>query len=324
MFSLLGRFPQSARISRSGRGVEGSRREILRCDPVAPPAREAKHDAMKILRTRRTHPSPTTRNGEAVARDAGLPRGRPLLAGLLVLAAALLALAPAALAAETRTYLKNQSYGPAGGAGNEGPANHYPETVSVSGVPGTVTKVTLTVVDLFATADLDMALVGPNGAKVMLMSDACASGAANAANWTFDDAGFAFVNPGSCPAGSRALVKPTNFGPPDDDDLTVAGGPTGPFGNSLAAFNGISPNGDWKLFMFDDNPVAQGWGMPAFALNLEIEPPPPTIVTVQVPVPVPAKAAKTGKRARALAKCKSKPTKQARERCRANARKQPV
>jgi len=251
-------------------------------------------------------------------------------------------LAPAgAAAAETRTYLNTDAQFPSGNGGLGGPSVRYPSTVSVAGVAGTVTKVTLTTIDLSANADLDMALVGPNGAQVMLMSDVCATKSAAHAYWTFEDAAPIFVSQLSCPATQRLSVRPTN-NEPESDNLAVDGGPSGPFTNSLAAFAGISPNGDWKLFMIDDDPTGTlGFEMDGFALNLEVEPPPPAppliqtvtvpgperTVTVTVPAPTPqapTKAAKTGKRAAALAKCKTKKTAKLRAKCRAAARKLPI
>ena len=256
-------------------------------------------------------PAATSRSG------ASLRRLWPL--------AALLALAvlwPASAGAETRTFLNLEGFGPTEGGGTVGPADNYPGTVSVSGVAGTVTKVTLTMMEFTSNEDLDMALVGPNGAQVMLVSDAC-SGGASRQTWTFDDAAPGFINAGSCPSLQRISVRPTNYGDPEDDDLSPKGGPTGPFSNSLAVFNGISPNGDWKLFLIDDTNGTVGFFLSAFALQLEVQPPPPpppTIVTVQVPVQIQP----TGKRAKALAKCKKKPTAEAKKRCRSNARKLPV
>ena len=257
----------------------------------------------------------------------------PLLIALLLLAA----LAPAgAAAAETRTFLNTEGFGPSEGAGTIGPANHYPGTVAVSGVPGTVTKVTLTAIELNANSDLDMALVGPNGAQVMLMSDVCGTTSAQREVWTFDDLAFPFVSQLSCPFGQLTSVRPTN-NEPESDNLAVNGGPTGPFTNSLSAFDGISPNGAWKLFMLDDHAGVDGFEMRAFALNLEIEPPPPPAPTIQTVIvagpstssgsstPAPkATPTKTGQRAAALAKCKTKKTAKKRAKCRAKAQKLPV
>ena len=248
------------------------------------------------------------------------------LLGLLVAGLLLIALTPAAAEAESHTFLNLQGYGPGEAAGTVGAANNYPGTVTVSGLGGTVTKATVTVLELTTHGgQLDMALVGPNGANVMLMSDACESPTVRE-YWTFDDAAAVFVPSGNCGApGQRLLVKPTNYGDPDLDQLAVKGGPVGPYLNSLSVFNGISPNGAWKLFMLDDAADEVGFEMSGWALNLEVAPPPapPTIVTVEVPS-APAPPTATGKRARALAKCKKKPQQMAKKRCRANARKLPL
>ena len=200
-------------------------------------------------------------------------------------------------------------------------------------MPGTVTRVTLTAIELNAGGDLDMALVGPNGAQVMLMSDACRTTSAQREIWTFADDAPIFVPQLSCTFGQTISVRPTNYEP--ESDNFGPQGPAGPFTNSLSAFDGISPNGAWQLFMIDDSPAVVGFEMSAFALHLEVEPPPPapptTIVeTVTVPGPPvlvpspPIRAKKTGKRAAALAKCKKKKAKAKRVKCRAKARKLPV
>jgi hypothetical protein len=245
--------------------------------------------------------------------------------------------APAgAAAAETRTFLNTEGFGPSEAGGTIGPATHYPGTVEVAGVPGTVTGVTLTAIELNAGGELDMALVGPNGAQVMLMSDACRTTSAQREIWTFADDAPIFVPQLSCTFGQTISVRPTNYEP--ESDNFGPKGPPGPFTNSLAAFDGISPNGAWQLFMIDDSAGVVGCEMRAFALHLEIEPPPPTpppapiVQTVLVPGPAtapaptaaPKRAKKTGKRAAALAKCKLKKTKAKRVSCRAKARKLPL
>jgi hypothetical protein len=267
-------------------------------------------------------------------------RAKVTAASLGALALGLAVFAPAASAAtETRSFLNMEGFKPSLNAEDFGPANHYPGKVVVSGVPGTVTKVSLTTIDLTATQDLDMALVGPNGAQVMLISDACSAETVDHETFTFEDAAFEFA-PTGCVTGQTKSYKPTNLGPIGigDDNLALGGGPSEPFSNSLAVFNGISPNGEWKLFLTDDAEGLGGFSMVGFTLNLQIEPPPPappappTIVTVPVPTPVaapavppvPTKAAKTGKRAAALARCAKKKTSKARQACRVKARKLPV
>jgi hypothetical protein len=266
---------------------------------------------------------------------------RPWL--LFALLVSLAALWPAAAGAETRTFVNLDELFPSEGTVG-GPAPKFPSAITVSGVPGTVTAVRVTTAPLDSASpdDIDMALTGPNGQTVALMSDACGEypNGFKGQYFTFDDAAPTFLsNNGPCPSFQKASYLPSNYlgGAPEPEDFSANGGPEGPFGNKLAALAGGSPNGDWKLWVLDDDSLGyNGFTMRAWVLTLEVTPPPPpppTIVTVQVPVPTPAAtsaptppptSAPTGKRAQAMAKCKSKPNQQAKKRCRSNARKLPV
>jgi hypothetical protein len=231
-----------------------------------------------------------------------------------------LALLPAASRAETRTFLDTTSLFPTGGALTEGPANEYPSSIGVSGLSGTVTKVTVTLVGFDSTSpdDIDAAIVGPNGQQVMLISDACGhtdSHKFEGNSWTFDDAASTFVSSVGCSSFQEASFRPSNYGDPADDDLSVNGGPAGPYLNSLSLLAGGTPNGAWKLFVFDDSSSYHGFDISAWALHLEIQPPPPatqgntptTSGTAAVPVTVKkCKKKKPGKKAAAAKKCKKK------------------
>jgi hypothetical protein len=253
---------------------------------------------------------------------------------------ALLALAvlwPASVGAETHTFVNYDANSPKDGAATEGPSLKFPSTIAVGGVAGTVTEVKVTTAPLRSTSpdDLDMALTGPNGQSVMLMSDSCGEFPNVLENdyFTFEDGAPGFLsNNGPCPSHQRAAFRPSNYlgSAPEPEDFSGLGGPES-FVNNLGALAGGSPNGDWRLWLFDDNAFGySGFGLGAWVLTLEVTPPPPlpppapTIVTVQVPVQAQVQPQATGKRAKALAKCKSKPTQEAKKRCRSNARKLPV
>lgn len=268
-----------------------------------------------------------------------MARRCPLLLSLCLLLAA--SAPAAAAAAESRTFLNLDREFPVGDAnGLFGPAVHYPSTIEVAGVAGTVTKVTATVIGLDSASpdDIDMALVGPGGGRVMLMSDACGANprTLSAETFTFDDAAPTFLSDnGPCAPGQVASFRPSNYEDPELDDLaTEGGGPPPPYSNALADLAGGSPDGSWQLFVLDDNKAGYvGFGFDAWALRLEIEPPPPappappTTQTVVVPGPAPAPVvvpAKTGRRAAALARCRSKKTRAKRAGCRAKARKLPL
>jgi hypothetical protein len=242
---------------------------------------------------------------------------------LCVLAAALFiaALFPAAAGAETRSFVNVFNLFPTGGALTNGPANKYPSSIAVSGVAGTVTNATVTLIGLSSSSpdDIDAVIVGPNGQKVMLMSDACGVNPSSLQddNWTFDDSASTFLSDGG-PCGAFQFqdesFRPTNYENPDLDDLTPGGGPAGPYLNSLSLLAGGSPDGAWNLFVFDDNASFHGFDLSAWALNLEIQPPPAG----------PAAPQATGQQAAALAKCKAKKTKKARRKCRQKAQSLPL
>lgn len=225
--------------------------------------------------------------------------------------------------AETSTFANLTPLSPEGGAGNVGPANQYPSSITVSGLPGTVTKATVTLIDYDSANadDTDMVITGPNGAQVMLMSDACGINLADN-DFTFDDSAQTFLsNNGPCASGQMASFKPSNYlgAELEPDDLTVnpeggaLPGPAPPYVNALSSFNGASPDGAWNLFMLDDNAGAGvGFDVDGWALTLEVQP------------PVPATPAATGERDAALKKCKAKKSKKARRKCKQKARALPL
>ncbi len=155
---------------------------------------------------------------------------------------------------------------PAGApAATSGAASPYPSNISVSGIAGTVSKVTVTLTSMSHTFpdDVDILLVGPAGQKIILMSDAGGSNDLVNNTLTFDDAGPAL--PDSAVIGSGTF-RPTNF---DTSDTFPAPAPAGPYGSLLAAFNGTNPNGTWSLYAFDDAGVDSGSIAGGWRLNFQ-------------------------------------------------------
>ena len=131
---------------------------------------------------------------------------------------------------------------------DHGQATNYPSTLTVSGITGTVSKVTVTIRQLTHTfpEDIDMLLVGPAGQKVVLMSDAGAGHAISGRTLTFDDAAAALPFTTAITSGSyHAMDYPPG-------DTLPAPAPAGPYGTNLSAFNAVNPNGTWSLYVFDD------------------------------------------------------------------------
>src|SRR5829696_5862537 len=195
--------------------------------------------------------------------------------GCAAVAFVAVALTPATAGAETRQFFNADQQYPSQGGELVGPSTRYPSTISVAGLAGTVTRVTVTVFIAGSSSpdDIDMAIVGPNGQQVMLMSDSCGENpqALSDATWTFTDAAQTFVsNGGPCP-NSPQTYKPSNYDDPSLDNLGVSGGPAPPYLNALSLLAGGSPNGDWRLFVLDDNAAYVGFSIIGWALTLEIE-----------------------------------------------------
>lgn len=147
-------------------------------------------------------------------------------------------------------------------AGNKGKGSPYPSSISVNGVNGTVSKITVTLVGLAHTFpdDLDLLLVGPGGQTVMLVSDAGGATPFSGLTMTVDDAAGETQFDDEPLTGGVYL--PTDYDTATDAFPSPA--PAGPFGTSLAVFNGSSPNGTWSLYTQDDQnqdsgELAQGW-----------------------------------------------------------------
>ena len=144
-----------------------------------------------------------------------------------------------------------------------GSAAPFPSSINVSGLTGTVQKVTATLSGYthgFAD-DVDVLLVGPAGQKVILMSDSGGGGAPSGITLTFDDAAATAV-PDGAPIVSGTF-RPANY-EGTANDVFAAPAPAGPYSTVLAAFNGTSPNGTWQLFVRDDftgfsGGVSGGW-----------------------------------------------------------------
>jgi subtilisin-like proprotein convertase family protein len=153
--------------------------------------------------------------------------------------------------------------------GGIAPATPYPSTINVSGVTGKVTKVTV-FLDNFSHSfpgDVDIALIGPGGQRLLLMSDLGGGTDAVNADLTFDDAGAAFGA-----AIVTGTFKPANSA---TADVFPAPGPAGTFPDPqlLSVFNNLNPNGTWSLFVVDDAGTDGGSISGGWRLNLTIESP---------------------------------------------------
>lgn len=163
---------------------------------------------------------------------------------------------------------------------DNGTANPYPSSITVSNVNGTVTKVTVTLTDVRHDYpdDVDILLVGPNGKGVELLSDAGAGNGESkltGARLTFDDAA-AQSAPDNSPLNPTGIYKPSNY---EGSDFFASPAPAGPYETTLtAAFAGSDPNGTWSLYVVDDgSPDAGSIG----SWILKIQTTAPTISQIQ-------------------------------------------
>jgi subtilisin-like proprotein convertase family protein len=146
-------------------------------------------------------------------------------------------------------------------SGTAGNANPYPSIINVSGLTGPITDVKVIINGLSHTSpdNIDLLLVGPNGETIMLMSDAGGPHDVTDMNITFDDAASSYLPNGSVLISGS--FKPTNHngnGGPNDSFPTPA--PAGPYGSLLSIFDGTDPNGNWRLFVVDDQGVSSDPG----------------------------------------------------------------
>jgi len=147
-----------------------------------------------------------------------------------------------------------------------GPANPYPSTITVTGLTGPIIKVTATLNDLTHTFpdDIDILLVGPDGiTNTILMSDAGGEADIASVTLTFDDLAANFL-----PDDSQLVsgtFKPSNYQTPPEDFPVGAPPPSAIVG--LSNFNGMNPNGTWKLFIADDGEDDTGF-ISSWALSI--------------------------------------------------------
>jgi uncharacterized repeat protein (TIGR01451 family) len=129
-----------------------------------------------------------------------------------------------------------------------GRASPYPSSLYVTGVPGRVRDITVTlrVVSHTYTADIVALLVGPDGQSVVLMSNVAGGTDTEDITLTINDGGTAM--PLTDPLTSTRLYRPTNYGLGGDLPTSA---PAGPYGGSLSAFSSADPNGAWRLYVYD-------------------------------------------------------------------------
>lgn len=167
------------------------------------------------------------------------------------------------------------------------PGAPYPSNVAVSGLVGAITDVNLTLhgfdcspgagLDFRYPEDIDMLLVGPTGANVVVLSDV--GGANDESTITarqFSNIGITLDDEAvdSLPVNtqlSSGTYRPTNDnGDPGEQvpvDTFPAPAPAPSEATALSIFDGTNPNGTWSLYVVDDYrgpsncSVRSGWSL---------------------------------------------------------------
>jgi subtilisin-like proprotein convertase family protein len=164
------------------------------------------------------------------------------------------------------------------------PATPYPSSINVSGLTGSVSKVTVTLMGVQHTFpdDIDILLVGPSGQKIELMSDAGGNRSISNVDLAFDDDAPTYLSDfGTIASGT---YKPSNFFEQSDYFPAPAPGASvaAPYGATLQSFNGTDPNGVWSLYVVDDCGGDAGQILGGWCLSIGTTPsggPAPTLIT---------------------------------------------
>jgi hypothetical protein len=156
-------------------------------------------------------------------------------------------------------------------------ASPYPSRIIVSGLGGTITKVTATLNGVTAPTpdDVDFLLVGPGGQKFLMMGDSGGANALSGVNITLDDAAASALPDAT--AITSGTWRPASY---TGSDTFPAPAPAGPYnpaapdgtGTFANVFNGISPNGTWSLYAVEDAGDAQNTTLSGWSLTFTLAP----------------------------------------------------
>jgi hypothetical protein len=140
----------------------------------------------------------------------------------------------------------------------------YPSEINVTGFTGSITDVNV-ILNGFtypAPEDIDLLLVAPNGTSVLVMSDI--GGPNDGVFRRVTNINLVFDDQAAANAPVDEQLGSGTFRPTDDDidemqfvpdnaEFFPAPAPA-VGGSALTAFNGLDPNGVWRLYVVDDEP----------------------------------------------------------------------
>jgi hypothetical protein len=158
-----------------------------------------------------------------------------------------------------------------------GDATPYPSPLSVAGVDGPITKVTVGFTDFTSTDETDdvsAVLQGPGGQAIRLMNGAGGNGSAFNVDFVFDDDAVSTL---PAPLVS-ATFKPTDNDPGDN---MPAPAPAPPYAPALSVFDATQANGEWRLWV-EDYVIPGSGSLKAWSLNITTADPPVEPLTLDL------------------------------------------
>ncbi|WP_243058324.1 PKD domain-containing protein [Nocardioides sp. SR21] len=150
---------------------------------------------------------------------------------------------------------------------DSGDASPSPAAVTVSGLSGVTSKVTVQLTGFTHDylQDVGVLLVAPSGTGVILLSDIAQSHDASDNTIVFDDEATGGVPNADLVDG---VYRPSNDGIAIEPDVW-GGAPAGPYGGALSDLIGEDPNGSWRLFVTDESAGSGGEITGGWTLNVE-------------------------------------------------------
>jgi subtilisin-like proprotein convertase family protein len=150
-------------------------------------------------------------------------------------------------------------------------ATPYPAPITISGAVGifSLVSVDLTGINHTFPDDIDILLTAPNTpTNAVIMSDVGggAPGAVNV-NLSLTDGAPSIPDAGPLVSGT---YSPTNIDPGTGTEAWPAPAPLPSGGSALSQFNGTNPNGDWNLFVVDDQSIDSGTITGGWCINYRL------------------------------------------------------
>jgi subtilisin-like proprotein convertase family protein len=149
-------------------------------------------------------------------------------------------------------------------------ATPYPSVINISGAIGifSLVSVELNGINHTFPDDIDILLVAPNTPDTAtIMSDVGGSTVVTGINLSLTDGAPAIPDAGPLVTGTFA---PTNVNPGTGTEAWPAPAPASSGLSALSQFDGTNPNGDWQLFVVDDQSIDSGSIAGGWCLNYRL------------------------------------------------------